>query len=96
MKAGQFIIFTERCIHGSRPTRPTVIGLAFNMRVIPTNVPALTNKKKYRSVYNGGKYHLDKWGVALLRGEDRYKLSRTVVPARLSPREQAKQRRTAA
>jgi hypothetical protein len=37
--------------------------------------------KKYRSVYNGGKYFLDKWGVALLRGEDRYKLSRTRQPA---------------
>ena len=66
------------------------------MRIVPTNVAALTNKEKYRSVYNGGKYHLKNWGVALLRGEDRYKLSRTVVPARLSPREQAKQNRTAA
>jgi hypothetical protein len=59
-------------------------------------VAALTGKEKYRSVYNGGKYHLKNWGVALLRGEDRYQLSRTVVPARLSPREQTKQHRSAA
>ncbi len=96
VKSGQFIIFTERCIHGSPANTTDRHRLAFNMRIVPTNVAALTNKEKYRSVYNGGKYHLKNWGVALLRGEDRYKLSRTVVPARLSPREQAKQNRTAA
>ena len=73
VKAGQFIIFTERCIHGSGPNTTDHHRLAFNMRVIPTHVPAYTNKKYYRSVYNGGKYNLDKWGVALLRGEDRYR-----------------------
>jgi hypothetical protein len=54
--------------------------LAFNIRVIPAHVPAYTNKKYYRSVYNGGKYFLDKWGVALLRGEDKYRLSRAIPP----------------
>jgi non-heme Fe2+,alpha-ketoglutarate-dependent halogenase len=83
VKAGQFIIFTERCIHGSGPNTTDHHRLAFNMRVIPTNVPAYTNKKYYRSVYNGGKYHLDKWGVALLRGEDRLRLSRGIPPADL-------------
>jgi non-heme Fe2+,alpha-ketoglutarate-dependent halogenase len=80
VKAGQFIMFTERCIHGSGPNTTDEHRLAFNMRVIPTNVPAYTNKKSYRSVYNGGKYVLDKWGVALLRGEDRYRLSRAIPP----------------
>lgn len=83
VKAGSFIIFTERCIHGSGPNTTDQHRLAFNMRVIPTNVPAYTNKKSYRSVYNGGKYNLDQWGVALLRGEDRYRLSRAVPPAAL-------------
>ena len=53
---------------------------AFNLRVIPTNVAVYPNVKKYRSVYNGGKYHLDNWGVSLLRGEDRYNLSRKRQP----------------
>jgi non-heme Fe2+,alpha-ketoglutarate-dependent halogenase len=82
-KAGQFIIFTERCIHGSGPNTTDEHRLAFNMRVTPTNVPAYTNKKSYRSVYNGGKYNLDRWGVTLLRGEDRYRLSRAIPPAAL-------------
>ena len=82
-RAGQFIIFTERCIHGSGPNTTDQHRLAFNMRVTPTNVPAYTNKKYYRSVYNGGKYKLDRWGCALLRGEDRYRLSRAIPPAAL-------------
>lgn len=83
VKAGQFIIFTERCIHGSGPNTTDHHRLAFNMRVIPAHVPAYTNKKSYRSVYNGGKYNLDKWGVALLRGEDKPRLSRAIPPADL-------------
>lgn len=78
VRAGQFVIFAERCIHGSPPNTTDRHRLAMNMRVIPTNVPVYTNKEKYRSVYNGGKYYLKNWGVTLLRGEDRYQLSRTV------------------
>ena len=76
-KAGQFIIFTERCIHGSAANTTDRHRLAFNLRAIPTNVAVYPNKKYYRSVYNGGKYFLDNWGVVPLRGEDRYQLSRT-------------------
>ena len=80
VKSGQFLIFAERCIHGSPPNSTDRHRLAFNARIIPTNVPVYTDKEKYRSVYNGGKYFLDKWGVAVLRGEDRYQLSRSVDP----------------
>ncbi len=77
VKSGQFILFTERCVHGSGPN---FAGdrLSFNMRVIPTDVATYTDKKYYRSVYQGGKYYLDKWGVAVLWGEDRHQLSRRV------------------
>jgi len=77
-KPGQMILFTERCIHGSAPNRTDRHRLAFNLRATPTNVAVYPGKKYYRSVYNGGKYHLDKWGVAVLRGEDRHQLSRTI------------------
>jgi len=79
-KPGQFVIFTERCIHGSQPNQTDKHRLAFNLRVTPTNVPAYPNKKWYRSVYNGGKYYLDNWGVSVLRGVDRYGLSRNRNP----------------
>lgn len=85
VRSGQFLIFAERCIHGSPPNSTDRHRLAFNLRVVPTNVPVYTNKEKYRSVYNGGIYHLKNWGVALLRGEDRYQLSRSVDPGLLHP-----------
>ncbi len=78
VEAGQFVIFTERCIHGSPANTTDRHRLAFNARVIPTNVPVYTNKEKYRSVYNGGKYELQNWGVAVLRGADHHGLSRTI------------------
>ena len=78
VRAGQFVVFTERCIHGSVPNTTDRHRLAFNMRVVPTHVPVYTDKEKYRSVYNGGKYYLNNWGVAVLRGEDRHCLSRSV------------------
>lgn len=84
-RAGQMILFTERCIHGSAANRTDRHRIAFNIRAIPTSVAVYPGKKYYRSVYNGGKYHLDKWGVAVLRGEDRYRLSRT-VPAEMLDR----------
>ena len=80
LKAGQFIIFAERCIHGSAPNNTDRHRIAFNLRAVPTNVAVYPNKKYYRSVYNGGKYFLDKWGVCLLRGVDEHQLSRTVPP----------------
>ncbi|TWT89998.1 Phytanoyl-CoA dioxygenase (PhyH) [Pseudobythopirellula maris] len=82
-RAGQMVLFTERCIHGSAPNTTDRHRLAFNMRVTPTNIAVYPNKKHYRSVYNGGKYVLDKWGVCSLRGEDRHGLSKTVSPEQL-------------
>ncbi|TWT41625.1 phytanoyl-CoA dioxygenase family protein [Botrimarina hoheduenensis] len=80
-RAGQMILFTERCIHGSAANTTDRHRLAFNIRAIPTDVAVYPGKKFYRSVYNGGKYYLDNWGVAQLRGEDQHRLSRTIDPA---------------
>jgi len=96
VKAGQFVIFAERCIHGSPPNTTDRHRLAFNLRVVPTNVPVYTDKEKYRSVYNGGKYYLKNWGVAQLRGEDHYQLSRTVDVAKRHAESAAKGQRRAA
>lgn len=82
-KPGQMVLFTERCIHGSAANTTDRYRLAFNLRATPTSVAAYPGKKYYRSVYNGGKYHLDKWGVAVLRGEDHHQLSRTIPAASL-------------
>lgn len=93
VKSGQFIIFTERCIHGSGPNTTDRHRLAFNMRVVPTDVAVYTDKEQYRSVYNGGKYSLKNWGVSLLRGVDEHQLSRVRQPEEAIP---AKEQRRAA
>ena len=95
VQAGQFLIFAERCIHGSPANTTDRHRLAFNARVVPTHVPVYTNKEKYRSVYNGGKYVLKDWGVAVLRGEDKHQLSRTADMEKLH-RLHAAKKRTAA
>lgn len=95
VQSGQFLIFAERCIHGSPANSTNRHRLAFNARVIPTNVPVYTDKEKYRSVYNGGKYYLNNWGVTVLRGEDSHRLSRTANIEKLH-RELAMQKRKVA
>ena len=95
VNSGQFLIFAERCIHGSPPNSTDRHRLAFNARVIPTNIPVYTDKEKYRSVYNGGKYYLKNWGVSVLRGEDRHQLSRTVDPVQRHQELSEEQRRAA-
>jgi non-heme Fe2+,alpha-ketoglutarate-dependent halogenase len=84
-KPGQMILFTERCIHGSAANTTDKYRIAFNLRAIPTNVAVYPGKKWYRSVYNGGKYSLDNWGVAELRGHDNLRLSK-MYPAELLDR----------
>lgn len=96
VKSGQFLLFAERFAHGSAPNTTDEDRWAFNMRVIPTNIPVYPGKKYYRSVYNGGKYHLDKWGVAVIRGEDKYRLSRTISAEDLARGEVTKVLRPAA
>ncbi len=78
VKSGQFIIFIERCLHSSGPNTTDRERLAFNYRVVPPNVAIYPNKTRYRSVFNGGKYQLDKWAAVLLRGEDTHGKSRFV------------------
>jgi non-heme Fe2+,alpha-ketoglutarate-dependent halogenase len=84
---GQFIMFTERCIHGSAANESKNDRLAFNMRLIPADIAVYPGKEKYRSLYNGGKYHLDKWGVVVMRGQAPVGLNRTIDKASLLPRE---------
>lgn len=78
VKRGQFIIFTERCLHGSPPNKSDKDRFAFTYLLTRPDVAVYPGKAYHRSYYNGGKFHLDRWGVVTLRGEDRLQLSRSV------------------
>lgn len=77
VKRGQFVIFTERCIHGSPPNNSDKDRCGFTALFSRPDVAVYRDKEYHRSHYNGGKFYLDKWGVVPVRGEDHLKLSRT-------------------
>lgn len=79
MKAGQFIIFSERTIHGTGPNITNDRRMAVNFRLIPPTVKAYAGGSRvHRAMHMGQQYSLDNWGALLMRGEDRYKLNKMV------------------
>jgi non-heme Fe2+,alpha-ketoglutarate-dependent halogenase len=72
MKAGQFILFSERMIHGSGPNRTDKMRFAMNYRVIPPNVRVYPRQRQHKAMHMGQSYSLANWGTALLRGKDEF------------------------
>ena len=78
MKAGQFVIFTERCIHGSPPNRSKDRrrwGMAFR-NVKPDTLVYGEDETVHRVNYLEQNFKLDKWGVVEFRGHDTAKINR--------------------
>ncbi|WP_010520498.1 chlorinating enzyme [Aquimarina agarivorans] len=74
MKAGEFILFTSKCIHGSHPNvseRST--RFAFSSRFVPTQVKVYPNHDEFHG--HGGFFQLKKsgYGCVLVSGEDTFK-----------------------
>ena len=81
MKAGQFVIFSERCIHGSPPNRSADRrrwGMAF--RAILPSVKVYDEELLHRVFYLEEEFSLENWGAVVLRGEDPLGLNRLVDP----------------
>lgn len=81
MKAGQFIIFSERCIHGSPPNTSKDRrrwGMAF--RTIMPTVKVYDDDTMHHVVYLDEQFSLDNWGAVVLRGEDTHHLNKVVDP----------------
>lgn len=82
MKAGQFIIFSERVIHGSGPNRSSEMRHAFNYRLVPTNVRIYPGQSHHNAMHMGQSYSLENWGAVLLRGTDEFHHNRLATLAR--------------
>jgi non-haem Fe2+, alpha-ketoglutarate-dependent halogenase len=80
LKSGQAVIFTERCIHGSPPNNSPNRRFGFVFRAIKTDVQVYRQETVHEVTYLKETYDLDKWGCALLRGEDKYHLNRMIEP----------------
>jgi non-heme Fe2+,alpha-ketoglutarate-dependent halogenase len=76
MKAGQFVIFSERVIHGSGPNQTDEMRFAMNYRLLPPYVKVYPNQNYHRAMHMGQAYSLDRWGTVLLRGTDAYGYNR--------------------
>jgi non-heme Fe2+,alpha-ketoglutarate-dependent halogenase len=81
MKAGQFIIFSERCIHGSPPNSTTDRrrwGMAF--RTIQPDVKIYDDEMKHQVFYLQEEFDLKNWGAVLLRGQDNAGINKLIDP----------------
>jgi len=74
MKAGQFFIFTARCIHGSNPNTSRKQRMGFAIRVVPTHVRVYGGMTEFDEF--GHHFTLDRHGCVLVAGEDEYGLNR--------------------
>src|SRR5262249_40206561 len=81
MKAGQFIIFSERCIHGSPPNRSKDRrrwGMAF--RTIKPSVQVYDEDRRHRVFYLEENFARENWGAVVLRGQDTEGINKIIDP----------------
>lgn len=77
LKPGQFVVFSERCVHGSKGNDTDTRRMGINFRAITPETSAYTNQKKHYAAHHQLTWDLKNWRMVTLRGEDRLKLSKT-------------------
>ncbi|XVQ07076.1 chlorinating enzyme [Spirillospora sp. CA-255316] len=73
MKAGQFIIFTARCIHGSNPNVSRKQRMGFAVRVVPSHVRVYGGMTEFDEF--GHHFDLSRHGCVQLAGQDDHGLN---------------------
>jgi non-heme Fe2+,alpha-ketoglutarate-dependent halogenase len=87
LKAGEFIIFHERTVHGALTVKSqTRRRFGMNYRICRPDVYVYRGMKKQYSNTFGEVYDLAKWTTILLRGEDRFKRNRVMTIAEAAAR----------
>jgi chlorinating enzyme len=74
MKAGEFVIFTARCVHGSNPNTSRRQRMGFSIRVVPTHVRVYHEMTEFDEF--GHHFDLARHGCVLIAGEDHHHLNR--------------------
>jgi non-haem Fe2+, alpha-ketoglutarate-dependent halogenase len=72
MKAGQCIIFTERVIHGAQANLSNRRRWGMTFRTVRPDVKVYDDKAIHKVKYLKKDYDTRKWGMLMLRGEDRF------------------------
>jgi non-heme Fe2+,alpha-ketoglutarate-dependent halogenase len=80
MKAGQFVMFWSTLMHASFPNTTTnQTRMAMVARYVPTCVQIYPDQDVVDTF--GSRVSLEKYGVVVVAGEDRYRHNRIVTPA---------------
>jgi non-heme Fe2+,alpha-ketoglutarate-dependent halogenase len=79
-KPGQFVIFSERCIHGNPGNKSEDRRMGINFRAITPTTSVYENQDKHYAIHLQKTWDLKNWGVMTLRGEDKHKLSKSLEP----------------
>lgn len=74
MEAGEFVIFTARCIHGSHPNTDTRQRMGLAVRVVPTHVKVYADMDSFDEF--GQHFDLEQYGTVLVGGADQYRHNR--------------------
>jgi non-heme Fe2+,alpha-ketoglutarate-dependent halogenase len=70
MKAGQFVMFLAKCVHGSLPNTSNEMRMGVASRYVAPSVKVYDNVKELAEF--GDRINLDYHGCVLVSGEDRY------------------------
>lgn len=70
MRAGQFVIFLAKCVHGSLPNTTEEMRMAYASRYVSPSVKVYENVSELNEF--GDRISLDYHGCVLVSGEDRY------------------------
>lgn len=81
MKAGQFVIFLAKCVHGSLPNTTDKPRLGYASRYVSPSVKVYENVSSLTEF--GDSISLDYHGCVLVSGQDRYGYNR-ILPASLN------------
>ncbi|MFH5803274.1 phytanoyl-CoA dioxygenase family protein [Alienimonas sp. DA493] len=96
MEPGEVLIFTERAIHGSDANKSDHNRMAFNFRVVPTDVQVYRPGKRFHKASQMNRvYDLTNWRPVVIRGTDTVRKNETVpwtdyagsepVPGKITP-----------
>lgn len=78
LKPGQFVVFSERCIHGNPGNRSENRRMGINFRAITTSTSVYSGQDKHYATHLDTSWDLKNWGVVTLRGEDKHQLSKRI------------------
>jgi len=79
LKPGQFVVFSERCVHGSQANNTNTRRMGINFRAITPETSAYKGQSEHYAAHHQLTWDLKNWHMTTLRGEDRLKLSKTKV-----------------